>query len=169
MTPETFPFGKHSGRTPQEIIDGGDRGYLEWAATTDIPTRHPELGAAIQAALEAPTSIDTSLEPREPVALEARVRGGGQMLDGTTLHPVNDQGFTGYAITTTDGRSGSGRSGSVIYEGMPPDGVYVLRSCSGSINNPTVSEEYICIRDGQWFTLTSQTRDAAAAIATQEA
>jgi len=51
-----FRFGKYEGYSVSQIVLR-DPGYLEWALSTKIPERNPELGKAMRAALSGRSAV----------------------------------------------------------------------------------------------------------------
>lgn len=167
MSDITFPFGKYRGQTVEQVAER-DLPYLEWAAGTDIPEKHPELGAAIRAALATGNAVEVELTPIELPELCVEVRGGGRMHDGAWIRAVNDQLFTERTVIAEDNTSRSGKSGTFTVATPDTDGLYLLTENTGSIANQETTNRYVVRRDGEWFALTPNTRNGAAAYLRQQ-
>lgn len=155
----TFTFGKYRGKTPASIAKN-DIAYLEWASTTDIPTKYPDLGEAIKSALNEADKSPATLAPYTLPSLHVLVRGGGSMHEGVIIQRVNEKLFAEYAIIDEDNRSGSGKSGGYTVETPADDGVYLVTETSGSISNQVVETQYVVLKNGEWFSIDENNKNA---------
>lgn len=161
MSNATFTFGKYNGMTPAQIAER-DRGYIEWAAGTDIGARNPQLGKAIDAVLaDAPESTFT-LNAIDVPTFEITIRGGGSA-HGVSGESVNAQGFTRSLPVDEDNRSASGKSGSYTQKTPTENGVYLITTVIGSIANARRSTQYVALIDGQWSEIVENSKNAALA------